>query len=141
MSLSRKTTVYLGLLAGGVMLALSGCGGSGYGSPVKLSGTVTVNDQPLANAIVTFSCTEPREPAFRAFTATAGSDGTYETQVYAGTYDISVSEAAAEGVDPGMASALAGQDLKPASGDLQAVVGTDAQTYDIKLTRGRTPAF
>jgi hypothetical protein len=121
----------------GFVFVVAGCGGPSYGPKVKLSGTVTVDDKPLANASITFACTEPREPEFRGFNATAGADGKYTVEIYKGTYNITVAEAVTG--DVGMASAMGGQDLKAASGELKVEVGTTDQTHDIKLVRGAMP--
>jgi hypothetical protein len=121
----------------GFFLMVAGCGGPSYGPKVKLSGTVTLDDKPLANASITFACTEPREPEFRGFNATAGADGQYTVEIYKGTYDLTITEAVTG--DVGMASAMGGQDLKAASGELKVEVGTTDQTYDIKLVRGAVP--
>ena len=130
----------IGLLSVLAFCLNSGCGGPNYGKPVSVSGVVTVDDAPLANALVTYNCTEGREPEFKSFMATAGADGKYTlTAVFPGPYEILVSEAAAD-VAPGMESAMAGQDLQPASGELKTVVGTEAHTFDIKLKRGRIPS-
>jgi hypothetical protein len=139
MIVSRMGTVILGSVIALVLLVSSGCGGPGYGTPVSVSGVVTVDDQPLANALVTYICTEAREPEYKSFTATAGADGKYTLeQVYPGAYEIQVAEAAAE-VEPGMESATAGQTLQSVDGELKTQVGTAAHTFDIKLKRGRLP--
>ena len=128
-----------GIGIGCILLIASGCGGPGYGSPVPVSGTVAVDDAPLPNAVVTYNSTEGREAEYKSFMATSGPDGTYTIEsVYPGPYEVFVSEAAAD-VDPGEASAMAGQDLQPVTGELKTVVGTDAHTFDIKLKRGSPP--
>lgn len=140
MIVSRMATAGVGAFLVLVMLVSSGCGGPGYGTPVSVSGVVTVDDAPLANAIVTYNSTEGREAEFKSFMATTGPDGKYTLEkVYPGPYEIQVSEAVAEAADPGMASAMAGQDLQPAAGELKTEVGTTAHTFDIKLKRGRMP--
>ena len=136
---SRIATAILGYVIALVLLVSSGCGGPGYGSPVNVSGVVTVDDQPLANALVTYICSEAREPEYKSFTATAGADGKYTLeQVYPGPYEIQVAEAVAE-VEPGMESATAGQSIQPVAGELKTQVGTEPHTFDIKLKRGRPP--
>jgi Carboxypeptidase regulatory-like domain len=140
MIVSRLASVGFGIFSVCALLICSGCGGPSYGTPVSVSGTVTVDDKPLANAVVSYICTEAREPEFGSFTTTAGADGKYAFEkVYPGPYEVQVSEAAVEAADPGMASALAGQDLQPAAGELKTDVGTTAHTFDIKLKRGSPP--
>ena len=140
MTVSRiATTVFSPVIALAVLVS-AGCGGPSYGTPVSVSGVVTVDDKPLANASVTYNCTEAREPEYKSFMATAEADGKYTLDnVYPGPYEIFVSEPVAADADPGMASAMAGQDLQPAAGELKTVVGTEAHTFDIKLKRGRVP--
>ena len=139
---SRMATVCFGIVSMCGLLVCSGCGGPNYGSPVKVSGTVTVDDKPLADASVTYHSTEGREPEFSTFTATSGGDGKYEiAEVYPGAYEIIVAEGGGESgegmEDPGMASATAGQELQPAAGELKTQVGEADHTYDVKLKRGR----
>lgn len=137
MIVSRMVTMGVGSLSVLALLVSSGCGGSSYGKPVSVSGVVTVDDKPFANALVTYNCTEGREAEFKSFTATTGADGKYTMEaVFPGPYDVFVSEVVSD-VDPGMASATAGQELKPAAGELKTEVGTSAHTFDVKLKRER----
>lgn len=131
---------FAGLALCAVMIC-SGCGGPDYGSPVTVSGTVTVDGQPLSAASVTFHSTDAREAAYKTFTATTGDDGKYELlKVYPGAYEVIVAEGggvSGDGMeDPGMASAAAGQDLQPASGELKTTVEAADHTYDVQLKRG-----
>lgn len=142
MIVSRLASVGFGLLSVLALLISSGCGGPNYGSPVKVSGTVTVDDQPLAGALVTFHSTDGREAEHSTFNATSGDDGKYEIAgVYPGAYNVIIAEGGGESgdgmEDPGMASAAAGQDLQPVAGDLKTQVGEADHTYDVKLKRGR----
>ena len=144
MIVSRMATVGFGVLSVCALLVCSGCGGPSYGSPVKVSGTVTVDDKPLAGALVTLHSTEGREAEYATFTATSSADGKYEIEaVYPGAYEVIVAEGGGESgegmEDPGMASATAGQDLQPASGELKTQVGSEDHTYDVKLKRGAIP--
>ncbi|MBC8352670.1 MAG: carboxypeptidase regulatory-like domain-containing protein [Planctomycetes bacterium] len=144
MIVSRMGIVGFGSLSLLVLLVSSGCGGPGYGSSVKVTGTVTVDDKPLADASVTFHSTEGREAEFSNFTATTGGDGKYElADVYPGAYEVIVAEGGGESgegmEDPGMASATAGQDLQPVAGELKTEVGSEDHTFDVKLKRGRVP--
>ena len=132
---AAKVGLSLALLC--LMVVTFGCGGPSYGPKVKLTGTVTAADKPWANAAITFACTEPREAEFRGFNVTAGADGKYVVEIYKGTYTITVAEAVTG--DPGMASAMGGQTLQAASGELKVDVGTSDQTFDIKLVRGTPP--
>jgi hypothetical protein len=137
MVVSRMATVGLSFLSFCALLVSSGCG-PGLGSPVKVSGTVTVDDKPLANAAITLNCTEERPIEYKAFNATTGSDGTYEiAKVYPGPYEVIVGESAEGLEDPGMAGATAPETLQPVSGELKTQVGSDDLVYDIKLKKGR----
>lgn len=139
MFVSKVGALGLRILAACTLFVCSGCGGPDYGSPVSVSGTVSVSDKPLANALVTYNCTEGREAEFKSFVATTGADGKYALDaVYPGPYDILVSEVTPD-VEPGMESAVAGQDLIPEGGPLKTEVGSAAHTFDIKLKRGRVP--
>ena len=134
---SRRIAMGLGFFSVGTLLVASGCG-PGLGSPVKVSGTVMVNDKPLANAAITLACTDTeRPPEYSAFSATTGADGAYEiAEVYPGAYEIVVGESEAGLEDPGMAGAMA-EPLEPVSGELKAEVGEEDLVYDVKLKRGR----
>lgn len=140
MIFSRTAMKHFGSLSLLMLMVSAGCGGGpDYGTPVSVSGTVTVDDKPLANALVTYNCSEGREAEFKSFVATTGADGKYTFEsVYPGPYDVLVVEVAAE-VEPGMESAMAGQDLEPVTGELKTQVGTEPHTFDIKLKRGRLP--
>jgi len=80
-----------------------------------------------------------RAAEFRTFTATADGDGQYTIdKIYPGSYSVAVGEPAtgADGEDPGMASAMAGDELKPADGgELSAEVTSDGIVFDVQLTR------
>ena len=138
---ARNPVLWCGLFCCLFTLA-SGCG-PGLGSPATVTGKVTVDEQPFSGAIVTFHCMGERAPEYRTFTATTGSSGEYAIdKIYPGSYEVSVGEPApgtgGEGAeaDPGMASALAGQELKPADGgELRAEVTADGIVFDVQLTR------
>ena len=139
MTASRIATVVFSPVIALTVLVSAGCGGPSYGTPVSVSGVVTLDDKPLPNALVTYNCTEAREPEYKSFMTTAGADGKYTLDnVYPGSYEIQVAEAA-PAVEPGMESATAGQTLQPVAGELKTEVGTDAHTFDIRLQRGRLP--
>ena len=137
---SRTATVCFGVVSVCALLFCSGCG-PGYGSPVKVSGTVTVDDKPLAGALVTYRSTEGREAEYSTFIATTEGDGSYQiSKVYPGSYEVIVAEPEGQNADsmedPGMISATTGQDLQPTSGTLKTDVGTEDHTYDVTLKRG-----
>ncbi|MBP85531.1 MAG: hypothetical protein CMJ64_02255 [Planctomycetaceae bacterium] len=113
MVVSRVATLGLGFLSVCALLVSSGCD-PGLGSPVKVSGTVTVDDKPLANAAITLNCTEERPIEHKAFNATTASDGSYEiAAVYPGPYEVIVGESGEGMDDPGMAGAAAPDELQP----------------------------
>jgi hypothetical protein len=117
----------------------SGCGGPGLGSPATATGKVTVDGEPLSGATVTFHCMGERAAEFRTFTATTDDGGQYTIdEIYPGSYSVGVGEPApgAGGEDPGMANAMAGDELKPADGgELSAEVTSDGIVFDVQLTR------
>ncbi len=78
-----------------VALALvSGCGGGGVdlGPPIEITGTITLDGQPLPNVEVIFATTEEGVPlAGRRFVAKTGPDGGYKIEsIFANTYAVSV---------------------------------------------------
>ena len=138
---ARSPVLWYGLFCCWLTLWL-GCGGPGLGKPTTASGKVTVDGEPLSGATVAFHCTGERAAEYRSFTATTGGSGEYTIpHIYPGSYEVVVVEAASgtggAGGDVGMASALAGQDLKPAAGgELRAeVTADDGVVFDIQLTR------
>ena len=115
----------------------SGCGPD-LGSPATITGKITVDGEPLNGATITFHCVGERAAEFRTFTVTADADGQYTIEkIYPGSYRVGVGEpASGAGGDPGMASAMAGDELKPADGgDLSAEVTSDDMVFDVQLTR------
>jgi hypothetical protein len=84
-----------GVLAVGLLMAGSGCGGSG-GKPVKTEGLVTLDGQPVAGATVTF---HPEAEQGHVATGLTGADGVFQLQTYAeadgalpGDYKVTVSK-------------------------------------------------
>ena len=116
----------------------SGCGPD-LGSPTTVTGRITVDGEPLGGATVVFHCVGEREAEFRTFTATADGGGQYTIEkIYPGSYRVGVGEPApgAGEEDPGKASAMAGNELKPSDGDeLSAEITSDELVYDIQMTR------
>lgn len=121
------------------VVSFVGCGPK-YGSPVKVSGKVTADDQPLANATVTFNFNGQREAEFRSFQATTGAGGEYELPaVYAGEYTAMVAEALPAmdpSADPGRQPANPGAQLSFAGSD-KLTVGKEPVVFDIKMTKKR----
>jgi len=133
-------SVYLGILSVAAVVFLSGCGNK-YGTPVKVSGKVTADDKPLANAVVTlnFTGTGDREAAARSFQATTGAGGEYEIpEVFPGEYEVTVAATGGPAVDPtdlGKQSAVPDV-LVPVDGpSLKVTVADSPVTFDIKMTK------
>ncbi len=139
----RNPRLYYGVSCCLLVLLLGCEGGPNLGSPTTASGKVTVDDEPLGGATVTFHCLGERPAESRTFTATADGTGQYTIDgIFPGSYRVGVGEPAPgdNGEDPGMASATAGDELKPADGDeLTAEVTADGLVFDIKMTRAQTP--
>jgi hypothetical protein len=138
------------LSAAFLVLALAGCGGKGDPSHVGVSGTVTLNGEPLAGAQVTFIPTGDT-PGVGAGAQT-GSDGRYQlidrrgkTGTEPGTYKVTISkrimpdgsEVPADDKRPPIESP-ARESLPPKYCDstrteLQAVVSAQGGTVDFSL--------
>ena len=131
----------MGICLAFATMFLVGCGAK-YGSPVKVTGKVTVDDKPLPNAIVTANVSETREAEFRSFQATTGAGGEFEfPAIYPGEYSVTVAEgiaSAAADADLGKQSAMPAV-LRPAGGgaDTKLTVGDSPSTLEIKLTKKR----
>jgi len=72
----RRGTLHVGLIAFGLVLGLSGCGGKA----VKVTGTVTFDGSPLPNAVVKFI---PTEKGGREATGLTNADGTFQLETFA----------------------------------------------------------
>jgi hypothetical protein len=105
-----------GLAALAVGLALSGCGGQG---PVKVTGTLTLNGQPVEGAMVQFF---PAKDGGRPATGTTQADGSFRlttVENYDGampgeykvviTYNPPVESAPGENTEHAMRAAMAAQ--------------------------------
>ena len=140
MLVAKTAVLWCGVVCS-LLTLVSGCGSSDLGSPTTASGKVTVDEQPLVGATVTFHCTGERAAEYRTFRSTTDSSGQYAIdEIYPGSYDVMVDEAAAGGqdVDPGAAPAAGVEPLRPADGTpLKAEVGEEEFAFDIKLTRSR----
>jgi hypothetical protein len=122
------------------VMFLVGCGAK-YGTPVKVTGKVTADDKPLANAVVTAAFNGEREAEFRSFSATTGPGGEFEfPEIYPGEYTVTVTElpaAGAESQNLGMQSAIPTMLVPAAGADMKLTVADAPVTFDIKMTKGR----
>lgn len=99
----KALSVHRFLLIG--VLYLAGCGDS-FGPPLKVTGKVTLDDKPLADANITFHSVAPGLPADkRTVTAKTDAAGLYVMNaVYPGEYQVGVEKG--EKVDPAKMQAI-----------------------------------
>lgn len=115
------------------IILVSGCGPN-LGAATQVSGTVTVDDQPLANAPLAFHALGSVPAEHRTFTTMADAGGQYKIEkIYPGEYQVIVVEPS-EGA--GGERVAAESSLGPADGNpLQVRIEAEPAVYDIKLAR------
>ncbi len=81
----------------GLLLLGAGCGGGTDSNRVSVSGQVTLDEQPLANGVITFLPSDGKGPSASAKI----ENGEYETEIDPGPKNVSIqaTEAAAEPTD------------------------------------------
>ena len=133
---ARSTILGLGFLLTTTMV---GCGGGeDYGSPVTVTGTVTLDSKPLADANVTFHSYEEGLPAeYRSKMTKTNAEGKYEMQeVYPAEYKVMVQkfnyDAEEASADGGVAADDPLAEYGPNS-KLTATVSADKTTHDLTL--------
>ncbi|NQV24077.1 MAG: carboxypeptidase regulatory-like domain-containing protein [Rhodopirellula sp.] len=120
------------LAAVGVFLLVTGCGGSSHGTPVSVSGKVTLDGKPLSGLTVIFHCTSGLPAELRSQRAKTDDQGAYSLpEIYPGEYTI-LFEQAGEAVpeDPGMAPA----DLSATDSSLAKYKGDNAPSASVSDT-------
>ncbi len=113
------------------LLGVAGCGPN-LGTPSSVSGTVTVDGQPLEGGKVNFVRTQgPVEQ--RSAQGTTDASGQYKIEkIYPGTYQVNVLPA----VMPNPEKESAEMPFSPPPGGrLEAKIGPEKATYDIKLIK------
>lgn len=79
-------------LVGGLVICIVtcvGCGGPNYGTPVKVSGKVTVAGQPAKDVNIIFQAKEKLPADKRTAQAEVHADGTYEiASLYPADYEV-----------------------------------------------------
>ena len=74
-----------------LVLFVLGCGGEDYGDPVTVTGTVTLDSQPLADAEIVFNAIEGLPADLRARRGKTDAAGKYElTDVYPAEYKVMI---------------------------------------------------
>jgi hypothetical protein len=134
----------LGCVVACMMLVAIGCGDAGpdLGTPVDISGKVTLDGQPLSDVTLNFYNAGEGVPAeHRAFQGKTGPDGAYTIEgVYPATYQVSVQQGsagdAAEGED------VIAEDVGPmaryqSGSELSATVSETQTRFDFELTSRR----
>ena len=83
-----KYSLLLGLCA----LLACGCGGGeDLGDPVAVSGKVTLNGQPLSDALVSFTALSGLPAEYRSARTTTDSEGRYQfDSLYPAEYQVSI---------------------------------------------------
>lgn len=82
-----------------------GCGGPSYGTPVKVSGKVTVGGQPAKDVNIIFQAKENLPADKRTAQAEVNTDGTYEiASLYPADYEVFLQSSVS--VEPKMAAAI-----------------------------------
>lgn len=88
-----------------LILAGTGCGGPNYGTPVKVTGKVTVAGAPAKDANIIFNAKEKLPADKRTVQAPLKADGSYEVgNVYPADYEVFLQSTAP--ADPKMNSAI-----------------------------------
>src|SRR5690606_22638877 len=127
----------LGCVVAGVMIVSIGCGDTGpdLGTPVDISGKVTLDGQPLSDVTLNFYNSGEGVPAEqRAFQGKTGTDGTYSIeQVYPGAYQVSVQPGDAG--DAGEGEDVIAEDQGPlaryqSGSELNATISETQTTFD-----------
>jgi len=142
-----------GLLIVSICFLPLGCGEAApdLGTPVTVTGTVTLNDKPVGKVTVSFmNLGAEVPPEYRSFNATTDAQGSYTIEeIYPGKYSVSFGEA---GSDP---DGEADEDGEPDpdamaefSGPLKGYMGETEETadvadgktkFDFALTTGSSP--
>ena len=136
--LLRIQTALSGALLG---LVVVGCSGPDLGTPVDVSGKLTVEGKPVEKIHVSFTFSGEGRPAeFRNFRGTSNAQGEYQiTGMYPGSYLVSF--AAEEGELPEGEDVPAEQTGPLANVDLEgrtADVSADSTTFDFDLKSSRS---
>lgn len=126
------------IFCGIVLLGLAftaGCGGPSYGSPVAVTGKVTLDDKPVSDGYIVFHALEGLPAELRTVQADLQDDGSYELpKVYPAEYMVQIHSAA-----PLDATVSAEPPPNPFSqygseSKLRAKVASDAKEFDFKLS-------
>ena len=135
MSNMRAELLWFGTV-GCLVLLMLGCGPS-RGTPTAVSGSVTVDGQPLAGAPLAFHALGEGPAEHRTFTAVTDSSGQYKIEpIYPGTYQVIVIERSGGHEADNEEDILAANPLQPAEGgELRVEIGSDPAVYDIQLVR------
>ena len=138
-SFEVRTSVHL-LAAGLFFMSLigSGCGGGpNLGKAVDVTGKITLNGAPVADAQVTFHAMEGLPAEYRTRKGKTDSEGVYEvSDVYEAEYNVMVEKFDSGEVDP--SKALATFEPSPLSKfesdtPLRAKVKQETTEFDFKL--------
>ena len=109
----------------------AGCGGPDYGTPVSVSGKVTLDGEPLGELTVIFHNTSGLPAEFRTQRSTTDGQGVYNLpKVYPGEYRILFEKVAAAPEDPGMAPA----EVSATDASLLKYTGANAPTASVSAT-------
>lgn len=93
-----------------VLISVAGCGDKN-GTPVAITGKVTLAGQPLADANITFHATDKLPAEIRSRMGKTNAEGVYTlADVYPGEYTVMVQKFKATAADPGMAPATVAMD-------------------------------
>ncbi len=136
----RVRTSVQSLAAGLFLISLigSGCGGGpDLGTPFDVTGKITLNGKPVADAQVTFHAMEGLPGEYRTRKAKTNAAGVYElSDVYEAEYNVMIEKIASEEVDPSKAPAtFEPSPLSKFGSDtpLRAKVKQDSTDFDFKL--------
>lgn len=139
--------VFTFLVMCGLLVPLAGCGSSKEGTPVKVSGKVTMNGEPVANAKLTFHSVEGGlPPDKRTVMGSTDKDGRYTLPtVYVGSYKVAVEKPGSpDSASQDKAKTSAIPDLGPyvkyqlGNTPLNAAVAKGQTTFDFDLKKDGT---
>jgi hypothetical protein len=95
-----------------VFVSVAGCGGPNYGTPVGVSGKVSVKGAAPKNAKLVFIAKGDLPPEKRVRSADVAADGTYTVKdMFPAEYDVRVEGTPQAGVAPGMQMAAASNEF------------------------------
>ncbi|MDR3232137.1 MAG: hypothetical protein LBT46_00460 [Planctomycetaceae bacterium] len=122
-----------------VTLSIAGCGQRGLKGLSKVSGTITLNGQPLEGATISFS---PQTPDTRGAAALSGAGGNFQVTtlhsndgVQPGEYLISVSKIESEGILPAAeVRRIGAKNYHPQRTQMVPEKYLKAETSDLKIT-------